>query len=712
MTEPGTQVAEQRAAEEELFHRGGEDHGETDLDDPGAGVGPDQLGHDRVPGDLAAGRGRLGGLHPPDDLDQEAAEDAGAEEPGDDRPQVARDARLHLRPHALTAVEADPPEGLPGRDAADRGPHDDDEGRREEDRGLDGEVRDPEHGGGEYEEGGEGLELHRLVGGRSPEAGGGHAVLRDGEVGEEGEGEHGEGEDAEPHQDDPEAGRGEGEPLPGGRVSRGPGEGEAEPAHAVLEQAGLAGLDRSLPGEHRPEEAVDLEPRRGLGEPELLGLGEGAVEELDRPLPLAVGDEEDGDPPGGPGPHREVLEVREHGRVEGERDPAEDLELGARVEVDLLGAADRGDATGSEGRRHAGADGEPGEDAAREGGGRGGGDHGVSPYRDRGSPDHGDSARRGFPGRAGYPGGSSPRGPMSVVRSVLTYGLFPVTFVAMQLGAWSAYQAGTPVAWILLIVSASTVLIVAVAERVHPEFPDWNRSRGDMGTDFVHAIVSMLALPELLEIGIYTVFLGVGVSLAESFGGAIWPSSWPIVIQLAIALLISQFGEYWVHRLEHEVPLLWRLHATHHSPERLYWLNAARFHPLDTMLSFSAALIPLVLLGAGEEVLLLFTVWVAVHGLFQHCNVHMRLGPLNYVFSMAELHRWHHSLVLEEANANYGNNILFWDLVFGTVFWPRDRDASDEIGLADLPDFPKGYLGQILSPFRWSRIAGEPATDP
>ena len=31
----------------------------------------------------------------------------------------------------------------------------------------------------------------------------------------------------------------------------------------------------------------------------------------------------------------------------------------------------------------------------------------------------------------------------------------------------------------------------------------------------------------------------------------------------------------------HEVPWLWRFHATHHSAPRLYWLNAGRFHPLD-----------------------------------------------------------------------------------------------------------------------------------
>jgi len=90
--------------------------------------------------------------------------------------------------------------------------------------------------------------------------------------------------------------------------------------------------------------------------------------------------------------------------------------------------------------------------------------------------------------------------------------------------------------------------------------------------------------------------------------------------------------------------------------------------------------------------------------LFQHCNVRLRLGPLNYIFSMAELHRWHHSLKLEEANTNYGNNTIFWDIVFGTMFYPSGREAAAEVGLSGLPRFPQRYLGQLLSPLRWSQI--------
>ena len=57
-----------------------------------------------------------------------------------------------------------------------------------------------------------------------------------------------------------------------------------------------------------------------------------------------------------------------------------------------------------------------------------------------------------------------------------------------------------------------------------------------------------------------------------------------LLAQLPLALVVAELVEYSFHRLMHEVPWLWRFHATHHSAPRLYWLNAARFHPIDLFL--------------------------------------------------------------------------------------------------------------------------------
>lgn len=284
-----------------------------------------------------------------------------------------------------------------------------------------------------------------------------------------------------------------------------------------------------------------------------------------------------------------------------------------------------------------------------------------------------------------------------MLKRFITYGLFPITFLsALAFATWSIGKDISP-GTVLASIVAIAIAVLVMAERLNPEFPEWNRPRGDVGTDLLHGVVSNLALPKLLELGLLALLLNFGIE--EGTGLGIWPSHWPLGLQVALALIVGQFGEYWAHRSLHEVPFLWRFHAVHHSPERLYFLNAARFHPVDTTLLFVVGLLPFLVLGAGKDVMLLTMTWITVHGLFQHCNVHLRLGPFNYVFSMAELHRWHHSLNLDEANRNYGNNILFWDIVFGTVFWPKDRDATEVVGNG-VPGYPGGYLGQLAAPFR------------
>jgi sterol desaturase/sphingolipid hydroxylase (fatty acid hydroxylase superfamily) len=284
-----------------------------------------------------------------------------------------------------------------------------------------------------------------------------------------------------------------------------------------------------------------------------------------------------------------------------------------------------------------------------------------------------------------------------MLRSLITYALFPTAFVAAQATAGWAVSAGWSYGLTLLAITLSTIVLIAIFERVHPAHPEWNKAQGDIVTDLWHGVVSNVTLPELLKMGLLATLVTLGPETGGGLG--VWPEQWPLLGQLALALIVGQFGEYWAHRLLHTVPLLWRFHAVHHSPERLYFLNAARFHPVDISLLFLVGLTPLFVLGAGPDLMLLMMTWISVHGLFQHCNIHLRLGPLNYIFSMAELHRWHHSLNLEEANRNYGNNILFWDLVFRTVYWPKDKDASATIG-NNIPGYPKGYLAQLKAPFR------------
>jgi sterol desaturase/sphingolipid hydroxylase (fatty acid hydroxylase superfamily) len=287
------------------------------------------------------------------------------------------------------------------------------------------------------------------------------------------------------------------------------------------------------------------------------------------------------------------------------------------------------------------------------------------------------------------------------MKKMITYFFFPSILIGILTSAWYAMQSGYSVELVVALSSVTAALIIIVTEYIHPLHKDWLKSHGDVTTDITHMLLSTTMVPVLFKAVTMSFFVYLANIVKNKLGFSFWPIEWPIVAQLFLALLIGEFCPYWVHRWGHTTKL-WRLHATHHSAHRLYWLNAGRFHPIDNILLYIAEATPLILLGVTDQVMALFVIFTGLHGMCQHANINMKLGPLNYIFSMAELHRWHHSKKLEEANNNFGANLIFWDILFGTFFYPKNRTIQpDGVGLKDMPRFPQKYFSQLLSPFQW-----------
>jgi sterol desaturase/sphingolipid hydroxylase (fatty acid hydroxylase superfamily) len=284
--------------------------------------------------------------------------------------------------------------------------------------------------------------------------------------------------------------------------------------------------------------------------------------------------------------------------------------------------------------------------------------------------------------------------------------IFPVVLATTLGGAVLLFPwlGAAPAVLVMQVVGGTSVLL---AERVMAHLSDWNRNHGDLRTDVLHAVVSGMVTTRLASQAARAAGGLLAAWLSSVHGAGLWPAHWPFLLQLALALLIAELPQYWVHRWQHEWELLWRFHSVHHSAPRLYWLNASRFHPLDIGLLYLVGYVPLIALGCPREVILLFALFDSILGMLQHSNLDVRLGPLNRIFSMAEPHRWHHSRILNEANTNYGSNLIVWDLLFGTFFLPSDRQAPQDVGIADLPGFPAGYLAQLKAPFRWAKIKAQ-----
>jgi sterol desaturase/sphingolipid hydroxylase (fatty acid hydroxylase superfamily) len=288
------------------------------------------------------------------------------------------------------------------------------------------------------------------------------------------------------------------------------------------------------------------------------------------------------------------------------------------------------------------------------------------------------------------------------MRALARVTFFPLVLGGIVLATAYALERGQDVLLISAAAAFAATALVFLGERALPYEPTWSHSRGDLLADACHLAFTNAAVG-LLALGVATL-LG-RVSLPRLAGITPWPASWPLLAQLALSWPLTELGGYWFHRLCHGWAPLWRFHSVHHSAPRLYWLNISRFHPLDGALAAVASTAPLVLLGADERLLVLAAVLGRTFGLLQHGNVDVRLGPLNYVFSMAEVHRWHHSRGAEEANANYGNMLLLWDVLFGSRFFPTDRRPPVDVGIEAPAAYPSDYLGQLAAPFRralWS----------
>lgn len=159
--------------------------------------------------------------------------------------------------------------------------------------------------------------------------------------------------------------------------------------------------------------------------------------------------------------------------------------------------------------------------------------------------------------------------------------------------------------------------------------------------------------------------------------------SLPMPVRIAAALVLSGFVPYWLHRIAHERGgILWDLHAMHHSPQRVNGTNALRSHPLNAMWNTAGGILPLLLLGADRDTILIAGSINSLFSIFNHMNIDFSNPLLSRVLNTADLHRWHHASDPAFGNSNYASGALcVWDQVFGTWNMPERRMRSSEAGL-------------------------------
>ena len=144
----------------------------------------------------------------------------------------------------------------------------------------------------------------------------------------------------------------------------------------------------------------------------------------------------------------------------------------------------------------------------------------------------------------------------------------------------------------------------------------------------------------------------------------------PWLYGLAATFLVD--GIYYVyHRLQHAVPLLWHIHALHHTDPAVNVTTARRTHFLERPLQFFLLVTPVLwLLGWNESGVAIMAVAGPALLYFSHMDLRLSLGGLTPLVVGPQYHRIHHALDAHEQGRNFAQAFPLFDVLGGTYRRP------------------------------------------
>lgn len=249
--------------------------------------------------------------------------------------------------------------------------------------------------------------------------------------------------------------------------------------------------------------------------------------------------------------------------------------------------------------------------------------------------------------------------------------------------------------WLVLDLLGSTLIFICI-EKLFPLRREQPVFRDQWQTDLQYFIVNHL--------GVGFVLLATNLLVHRFFGWAVrdgvqlWVQQLPLAASLLLLMLVADLIQYGVHRALHEVPLLWRVHAVHHSITTVDWLAGSRLHLVEVLLMRTLVLAPIYVLGFSKEAIDIYIVIVGTQAVLNHANVNIRLGPLRYVFVTPNFHHWHHAQDSEAIDRNYAGQFAFLDYVFGTAV-RSDKAWPERYGVRG-DTVPQGFWKQFVFPFK------------
>ncbi len=209
------------------------------------------------------------------------------------------------------------------------------------------------------------------------------------------------------------------------------------------------------------------------------------------------------------------------------------------------------------------------------------------------------------------------------------------------------------------------LFLLLIAERVWPDrarvLPGYFRPALNLVIGALGSLAGRLLAPVAgVAAALYAAKEGIGLVAIRDLPD--WAAALAGIAALDLVI-------YFQHRIFHKVPVLWRLHAAHHSDPDIDVTTALRFHPVEVGLSALVKAATVLALGIPAIAVIAFEIFLNACAMFNHSNLRLA-RPLDAFLSLflvtPRLHRIHHSVIVAEQNSIFGFSINLWDRIFGT----------------------------------------------
>ncbi|MEH3036254.1 MAG: sterol desaturase family protein [Sphingomonas adhaesiva] len=237
----------------------------------------------------------------------------------------------------------------------------------------------------------------------------------------------------------------------------------------------------------------------------------------------------------------------------------------------------------------------------------------------------------------------------------------PPAFVAIVCTFWAvAPQAWVDSPWTIVIAATAVPLLVQAIEAVAERHEGWRMNRREFLTDLGYVIFNTFVIgwltTHLAEDPLRSAKAALGITTH-------WAMHLPFPAQVALVVVVIEFGQYLMHRAMHNT-WLWYTHAPHHHLTQLNAMKGAVGNPVELFLiSLSIVALfdlPTAAVLCGVNVMIVTSV-------FAHANVNADPPPFySFFFTTIRHHSLHHSTGYDETRSNYANSLILLDRLFGT----------------------------------------------